>query len=83
MHATGQEAAALSRGYQYDFSINSPYVYDVENRERKARTMTAALADYLPEPLNHYDLLNVGGSAGIIDNCLADQFHQSRRYRQL
>jgi len=66
----------LSRGYQYDFSLNSPYVYDVENRERKARTMTAVLADYLREPLDRYDLLNVGGSAGIIDNYLADHFRR-------
>ena len=64
----------LSRGYQYDFSKNSPYVYDVENRERKARTMVAVLADFLPEPLENYELLNVGGSAGAIDNYLADCF---------
>ncbi len=70
------EIEIVSRGYQYDFSINSPYVYDVENRERKAHTMAAVLADYLPEPLTHYDLLNVGGSAGIIDNYLADHFHR-------
>lgn len=66
----------MSRGYQHDFSINSPYVYDVENRERKARTMIAVLTDYLSEPLDNYDLLNVGGSAGIIDNYLADHFHR-------
>ena len=62
----------MSRGYQYDFSINSPYVYDVENRERKARTMVAVLEDYLERPLRDCDLLNVGGSAGVIDNFLAD-----------
>jgi len=66
----------MSRGYQYDFSINSPYVYDLENRERKARTMTAVLSDYLPDSLSQYDLLNVGGSAGIIDNYLADHLHK-------
>ena len=60
--------ALLSRGYQYDFSASSPYVYDVENRERKARTMAAVLEDFFPGPLDGYDLLNVGGSAGIIDN---------------
>lgn len=61
----------MNRGYQYGFSANSPYVYDVENRERKARTMTAVLEDFLPAPLDRYDLLNVGGSAGVIDNYLA------------
>ena len=66
----------LNRGYQYDFSINSPYVYDIEGRERKARTMVAVLEDYLPAPLDEYKLLNVGGSAGIIDNYLANHFNQ-------
>ncbi len=64
----------MSRNYQYGFSANSPYVYDVENRERKARTMTAVLEDFLPAPLGNYDLLNVGGSAGVIDNYLAQHF---------
>ncbi|HUT41597.1 MAG TPA: class I SAM-dependent methyltransferase [Gammaproteobacteria bacterium] len=64
----------MSRDYQYDFSASSPYVYDVENRERKARTMAAVLEDFLPGPLDGYDLLNVGGSAGIIDNYLAHHF---------
>ena len=70
------EIEVVSRVHQYDFSTNNSYVYDVVNRERKARTMAAVLADYLPETLSHYDLLNVGGSAGIIDNYLADHFHK-------
>lgn len=65
----------MSRGYQYGFSANSPYVYDVENRERKARTMAAVLEDFLTAPLDRYDLLNVGGSAGVIDNYLARHFN--------
>ena len=64
----------MSRGYQYDFAKNSPYVYDTENRERKAKTMVAVLGDYLPNPLSTYRLLNVGGSAGAIDNYLANHF---------
>ena len=64
----------MSRGYQYGFSENSPYVFDTENRERKARTMVAVLEDCLPEPLDTYELLNVGGSAGIIDNFLSQHF---------
>jgi SAM-dependent methyltransferase len=62
----------LSRGYQYNFSKNSPYVYDTENRERKARTMLSVLDDFLQKPLSECDVLNVGGSAGAIDNFLAD-----------
>lgn len=47
-------------------------MYDTPSRERKAKTMVAVLGDFLKRPLNSYRLLNVGGSAGIIDNCLAD-----------
>ena len=64
----------MSRGYQYDFSINSPSVFNVEGRERKARTTVAILEDYLSAPLEKYNLLNVGGSAGIIDNYLSNHF---------
>jgi SAM-dependent methyltransferase len=64
--------AILSRGYQYNFSKNSPYVYDTDNRERKARTMLTVLDDFLQKPLSECDVLNVGGSAGAIDNFLAD-----------
>lgn len=65
----------MSRGYQYDFSVNSPSVYNIEGRERKACTTVAVLKDYLSEPLKNYKLLNVGGSAGIIDNYLSDNFN--------
>jgi ubiquinone/menaquinone biosynthesis C-methylase UbiE len=64
----------LSRDYQYGFSENSPYVFETENRERKARTMLAVLEECLPGPLENYELLNVGGSAGIIDNFLSHHF---------
>ena len=49
-------------------------MYDVPGRERKARTMVAVLQDCLEAPLKSMSLLNVGGSAGIIDNVLADHF---------
>ena len=64
----------MSRGYQYDFSVNSPSVFNIEGRERKARTTVAVLEDYLSKPLIDCNLLNVGGSAGIIDNYLSDHF---------
>jgi ubiquinone/menaquinone biosynthesis C-methylase UbiE len=62
----------LGRGYQYEFSSSSPYVFDRENRERKARTMLAVLEDYFGGPITNSKVLNVGGSAGAIDNFLAD-----------
>jgi len=49
-------------------------MFDVDGRERKARTMVAVLQECLPGPLNSYRMLNVGGSAGIIDNYLAGYF---------
>jgi len=44
----------------------------MENRERKARTMLAVLDDFLHNSLAECDVLNIGGSAGAIDNFLAD-----------
>ena len=38
--------------------------------------MVAVLEDYLPGSLKEYDLLNVGGSTGIIDNYLASFFNR-------
>lgn len=64
----------MKRGYQYDFSSNSSGMYDALGRQRKARTMVAVLTDYFSAPLKKMRLLNVGGSAGLIDNYLADYF---------
>ena len=66
----------LKREYQYNFSTTSisESMYDIHARERKARTMVAVLEDFLKLPTNGCRLLNVGGSAGIIDNYLADHF---------
>jgi hypothetical protein len=49
-------------------------MYDVAGRERKAKTMLAVLRDFIQSPLEDLQLLNVGGSTGIIDNYLADYF---------
>lgn len=65
----------MARGYQYDFSSGSSSVYDVADRERKAKTTVAVFEDFFKEQsLRALSLLNVGGSAGIIDNYLADHF---------
>jgi ubiquinone/menaquinone biosynthesis C-methylase UbiE len=66
----------LKRGYQYDFSTHSVGMHDVISRERKAKTMVTVLSTHTPVPLNTLRLLNVGGSAGIIDNFLADYFQE-------
>lgn len=64
----------MDRGYQHDFASGGTAMYDVQGRERKAATMVAVLGDFLDVELKKLDLLNVGGSTGIIDNYLADHF---------
>jgi ubiquinone/menaquinone biosynthesis C-methylase UbiE len=66
----------LNRDYQYGFSNEKPYLFDVAGREKKARTMVAVIGDYLPGSLKEYNVLNVGGSTGIIDNYLAGHFNR-------
>lgn len=66
----------MTRDYQFGFSSKGEAMFDVEGRERKARTMVAVLQQCLPGSLNRYSVLNVGGSAGIIDNYLAGHFAQ-------
>jgi ubiquinone/menaquinone biosynthesis C-methylase UbiE len=62
------------RGYQHDFSSAFPAMRDSPARERKARTMLAVLQHYLADGLHEMALLDVGGSAGIIDAVLAERF---------
>lgn len=64
----------MTRDYQYGFSGKDHAMFDVDGRERKARTMVAILQECFYSPLENYSVLNVGGSAGIIDNYLADYF---------
>lgn len=64
----------MNRGYQHRYSTTGRSLYDVEARERKARTMVAVLEECLHSPLGALALLNVGASTGIMDNYLADHF---------
>lgn len=61
----------MERGYQYDFSVQNGAMFDVQGRTRKAETMVRVLADFAGPRLAGMTLLNVGGSAGIIDDHLA------------
>lgn len=63
----------MDRGYQYEFSALNGAMFDVEGRTRKAETMLRVLADFAGGRLGTMTLLNVGGSAGIIDNHLAER----------
>jgi 2-polyprenyl-3-methyl-5-hydroxy-6-metoxy-1,4-benzoquinol methylase len=64
----------MERGYQEDFSSKGTAMFNVEERERKARTMIAVLQQHFDRDLGDMSVLNVGGSAGIIDNYLSQHF---------
>lgn len=60
------------RGYQHGYADINPGMYDRETRARKARTMLAVLAEELgADALARADVLNLGCSAGLIDEALA------------
>lgn len=66
----------MERGYQYGFSDNGPAMFDHDSRQRKAVTMVRVLTEALHTPPKELALLNVGGSAGIIDEYLSRHFGQ-------
>lgn len=51
-------------------------MFNIAERQRKAKTMIAVLQDHLPTELSKLSALNVGGSTGIIDDYLSDHFAQ-------
>ena len=59
-----------TRGYQTDFSAHNDYVFDLEDRRRKAKTIRCVLEEELGS-IDSVRVLNVGGGAGAIDYCLA------------
>ena len=64
----------MERGYQFGFSDQGQAMFDQLGRQRKAATMVAVLAEQLQVDLKSLSVLNVGGSAGIIDEYLARHF---------
>jgi ubiquinone/menaquinone biosynthesis C-methylase UbiE len=64
----------MPRRYQYGLSSKSSAMFDIPERERKARTMVAVIEDFLDGRLKELSLLDVGGSTGIIDNYLSNFF---------
>jgi len=63
----------MQRDYQLDFSSNNPYVFDQENRLRKAKTIARILEIEYPNGLSLCKVVNLGVSSGVIDNYLADR----------
>lgn len=66
----------MDRGYQYEFSDKGTAMFDLAARQAKAKTMVCVLEDVLEKPLHSLSVLNVGGSAGIIDEYLSRYFNQ-------
>lgn len=64
----------MERGYQYGFSDKGTAMFEKLGRQRKAITMVRVLSDYLDKDLRPLAVLNVGGSAGIIDAYLSRHF---------
>ena len=64
----------MERGYQHGFSEQGTAMFDVDKRQRKAGTMVAVLKEQTGKDLSKLSALNVGGSAGIIDDYLSRHF---------
>ena len=64
----------MERGYQHGYSDTEEQMFNVKQRRRKANTMVAVLSHYYGQDLESLTVLNVGGSAGIIDEVLAEHF---------
>ena len=61
-----------AKGYQSGFSrLHPETTYDIQSRERKARTVLAVLKDCLGDRLSDRCVLDTGASTGIIANFLA------------
>lgn len=66
----------MKREYQYGFSEKGTAMFDISGRQRKAKTMVSVLTEHIKKPLDNLSVLNVGGSAGIIDEYLSRYFKQ-------
>ncbi|NIB40047.1 class I SAM-dependent methyltransferase [Pseudomaricurvus alkylphenolicus] len=66
----------MDRGYQYEFSDKGTEMFNASGRQKKAMTMVNVLSEFIDEPLDTLTVLNVGGSAGIIDEYLSRYFGQ-------
>jgi SAM-dependent methyltransferase len=62
---------AQERGYQHGYADINPGMYDADGRRRKAETMVAVLREQLGDALGRARVLNLGCSAGLIDEVIA------------
>lgn len=64
----------MDKHYQHGFSEGNSAMFNNESRLRKAKTMVAVLSAHYQGEISELNLINVGGSAGIIDSYLAENF---------
>lgn len=65
----------MPKSYQINYAHNRPQMYDYQSRSRKAKRIIKTLASYFGSTkLRRLSVLDLGSSAGIIDNILADRF---------
>lgn len=63
------------RAYQNNFSaIFCETVYDLQSRERKAKTIFAVLRDFLGTDFRSFSILDVGCSTEVMANHFSDYF---------
>lgn len=60
------------RDYQRDYSLSNPEMHSLDGRRRKAETMRRVLGEAMGPRFASADVLNLGCSAGIIDEHLAE-----------
>ena len=61
--------------YQCRFSEKHPQaVYNLEARQKKAKTIIAVLRDFFGTDFGSFSILDVGCSTGIMANYLSDYF---------
>lgn len=62
---------SIERGYQHGYADINPGMYDADGRRRKAETMLAVIREQLGEAIGRARVLNLGCSAGLIDEVIA------------
>lgn len=66
----------MGREYQFGYSEKQANVFNVEFREKKAKTIVSILSSFYKKPLKDLDVLDVGASTGIIGNYLSRYVNQ-------
>jgi len=60
--------------YQHNYSEGQSLLYDLNNREQKAKKIISVLSDYFKSNLKNLVLLDIGSSTGIMTNYFSKYF---------